>query len=95
MLPKTVKDNLLKTLGIESADQDKQEEFLSSFEDLISAVVLDLILESLTDEEKETFLKLNAQDSIGEKAINYALEKIPNLEGKIGEKVKEEILALN
>lgn len=94
MLPESVKDNLLKIFNIEQADKEKQEEFLSSLESLVTTITIDLILELLTDEEKEIFLKLNTEDQQGDKAINFAKEKIPGLEEKIGEKVKEEMTRL-
>lgn len=95
MFPKAVQDNLIKFYNLEEADDAAKKEFLSSFEELSSQVVLDIILKELNDNDAKVFLQAAAQDQTGEKAIEFARQKIQNLDSKISTRLLEEINLLN
>lgn len=95
ILPQAVKDSLRELFKIENADPAKQAEFLASFEELAKEIALNCILDELNDADARIFLKLSEEDKTGDKALEFAKSKIPDLETKISQKIGEEINLLN
>lgn len=84
--------NLAKVLKTEDLLLDDQEKISLEFEGLVLDLAVDLILSSLTDDDARKFLSLleNTQEN-PTGALTFAKEKIPDLEKKLGEKIKKEI----
>lgn len=87
-------DNLLQFFQIEEADPVEKEKFLKLLEELSSQVTLDCILQKLDSTDSTTFLDLLQQDTSGQKAIEFAQQKIPMLNDIVTKKMQEEIAAL-
>ncbi len=84
-------NSLIKTLGIEKLPPQEQEEILAKVDERLEAVLLRVILESVSDEEaKELRLILERGENIEEKVAEIT-SRVPMLAQKMEAAVAEEI----
>lgn len=60
------------------------------FEDFVSDIAFDFILNNLDDLSVKTFLMYLEEDKTGDLAFDFAKKQIPDLENKLGQKIPRE-----
>ncbi len=95
MFSQVINDSLLKTFGIDQADPAKQQKFLDSFSQLAEEIVLQCAMANLQGQDLQTFLQLLAEDESGDKALQFAQEKIPDFTTKLQNLMQEEMQKIN
>lgn len=95
MLTPAINNSLLKVFGIENADAAKQQEFLDSFSELAEEIVLQCAMANLQGTDLQTFLQFLSEDETGDKAIQFAQQKIPDFAVKLQTLMQEEMQKIN
>lgn len=87
--------NLIKLLGIESLSEKDKSKVYEDFKELTVKIALNCIFSNLSDEEAQQFVSLleNYQKN-PQSPLNFAREKIPQLDEKISQEIKKEISKL-
>lgn len=84
---------ILSHFQLQHASAEKQEKILESFDQLTSEVVVNTILDSLSDESSLVFLQL-CEVGKDVQALDYARSKIPDLDKKINQEIAKTITEL-
>lgn len=95
MLPKEIQNYLLKYFKLEKADSQKKEELLRNIDNLFNEIIINSILSNLDDTDAKMFFQLLEEDKTGSKVIDFAKQKITNLDTKLKEIIFQEIKNLN
>lgn len=83
---------LMKIFKIDHLLENDKDRILKEFEELMIDITINFILSSLSDDDARKFLSLmetSSEDLVA--PINFAKEKIPDLEKKLALEIKKEI----
>ena len=72
--------NIVETLGIAGAPEEKRKEAIEDATDVIMQSVMDWVMDGLTDEEWLDFERVFGEDASEEERTAFLKKHVPNLE---------------
>lgn len=87
-MPINIKDNLIKELGLEKLDKDTQENILTQMTESVLKRIAVSVLESLSEEDREEFIKLQSEGS-SQRIEDFLNTKLDNYEKLVNDTVAE------
>src|SRR3989344_2614683 len=85
---KNMRSLLIKSLGMEEASEEKQNEVIESLGVVIYQAVVTRALEEMNDGQLDEFEKISAGEPTPEILVEFFLQKIPNFEQMMKEEAK-------
>ncbi len=86
----TLKENIIKELGLENLPEEKKLEILLGIGRVIQQNVILRILDELPEKDKDEFDKLLGEKGDDEEAVlKFLQSKIPNLDGIVNEEIEK------
>lgn len=86
---KQANENIIKILGIDSLSLDKQKEAMEKLGAIVYQETMLRVLEILSEEDKNEFEKVIAQNPDPENLFSFLSEKVPNLDEIISEEAEK------
>lgn len=86
---KQTNENIIKILGIDSLPLDKQKEAMERLGAIVYQEAMLRVLEILSEEDKNEFEKVIAQNPDPENLFSFLSEKVPNLDEIITEEAEK------